>query len=389
LTMETKILACGSPGIAGFILLATTPFASAQFYLQENLVSDLASPSGGAPKIVDSNLVNPWGMTYGPTSPFWVANQGTATATLYSVNGATGVVAKVPLVVQIPASLVGAPTGPTGQVFNGGPNFVVSGGAASGPALFIFSALNGTISGWNPGVPPPPPSKQAVLAATGAPAPTVYTGLAIGTSSKGDVLYAANAAAGRVDVFDRNYVQISLSGSFTDPALPAGDKPFNIVNLDGRLFVTYEGPVGVVNIFDTDGHFIQRFATGDTLHNPWGIALAPPEFGKFSNALLIGNFNHSPGGFNGPGHISAFNPHSGAFRGLLDDINGNPVTIAGLWSLQFGNGHNGGIPTVLYFSAGIGSAPAVNIENHGLSPTFKPSAPPNRAQTCAPPAPPP
>jgi len=384
MTMKHKILACGIPGIAGFILLAATPFASAQFYLQENLVSDLASPSGGAPKIVDSNLVNPWGVAYGPTSPFWVANQGTATATLYSVNGATGVVAKVPLVVQIPASLVGAPTGPTGQVFNGGPNFVVSQGGGSGPALFIFSALNGTISGWNPGVPPPPPSKQAVLAATGAPPPTVYTGLAIGTSSKGDVLYAANAAAGRVDVFDRNYVQISLPGSFTDPALPAGDKPFNIVNLDGRLFVTYEGPTGAVNIFDTDGHFIQRFATGGTLHNPWGIALAPPEFGKFSKALLIGNFNHSPGGFNGPGYISAFNAVSGEFRGLLDDTSGNPVTIDGLWSLKFGNGHNGGIPTVLYFSAGIGSAPGVNLEKHGLFGSFRPCAAANGGHTCDP-----
>src|SRR5258708_5420683 len=190
MTMKHKILACGIPGIAGFILLATTPFASAQFYLQENLVSDLASPSGGAPKIVDSNLVNPWGVAYGPTSPFWVANQGTATATLYSVNGTTGAVSKLGLVVQIPASLTGAPKGPTGQVFNGGPNFVVSQGGGSGPALFIFSALNGTISGWNPGVPPPPPSKQAVLAATGAPPPTVYTVLAIGTSSNVDHLDA-------------------------------------------------------------------------------------------------------------------------------------------------------------------------------------------------------
>src|SRR5258708_3332725 len=156
MTMIHRILGRITPGIAGFILLATAPFASAQFYLQENLVSDLASPPGGPPKIMDSNLANPWGVAYGPTSPFWVSNQGTATATLYSVNGTTGAVFKVPLVVHIPASLTGAPTGPTGQVFNGTPNFVVSQGGGSGPALFIFSALNGTISGWNPGVPPPP-----------------------------------------------------------------------------------------------------------------------------------------------------------------------------------------------------------------------------------------
>ncbi|HEV2687550.1 MAG TPA: TIGR03118 family protein, partial [Bryobacteraceae bacterium] len=303
---------------------------------------------------------------------------------LYRVNGETGAVSKVPLVVNIPASLVGAPKGPTGQVFNGTSNFVVSQGSASGPALFIFAALNGTISGWNPSVPPPPPSTTAQLAATGTPPPAIYTGLAMGTSSQGVVLYAANPAAGRVDVFDRNFVQIHLSGSFSDPALPTGDAPFNIVNLDGRLFVTYQGPTGVVNIFDTDGQFISRFATGGTLHNPWGIVLAPPQFGKFSNALLIGNFNHSPAGFNGPGYISAFNSVSGEFRGLLDDTNGNPVTMDGLWSLRFGNGQNGGIPTVLYFSAGIGSAPGVGIETHGLFGSFRPCAAANGGQTCQP-----
>jgi len=277
-------------------------------------------------------------------------------------------------------------------VFNGTTNFDVSVGGATGPALFIFSALNGTISGWNPNVPPPPPSTEAILAATGTPPPAIYTGLAIGTSSRGDVLYAANPAAGRVDVFDKNFVQISLPGSFHDPALPTGDEPFNVVNIEGKLFVTYQGPMGVVNIFDTDGHFMKRFATGGTLHNPWGIALAPPKFGKFSNALLIGNFNNSPAGFNGPGNISAFDPVGGEFRGLLDDTSGKPVTIDGLWSLKFGNGHNGGIPNVLYFSAGIGSAPGVAIETHGLFGSFSPCAAANGGLTCEPgrlsPAPP-
>ncbi|HEV2687084.1 MAG TPA: TIGR03118 family protein, partial [Bryobacteraceae bacterium] len=185
-----RLLCCGISGIAGFLLLATPSTARAQFYLQENLVSDLTNPPGGPAKIVDSNLKNPWGVTYGPTSPFWVANQRTAKATLYRVDGETGAVSKVPLVVQIPASLVGAPKGPTGQVFNGTSNFVVSQGSASGPALFIFAALNGTISGWNPSVPPPPPSTTAQLAATGTPPPAIYTGLAMGTSSQGVVLYA-------------------------------------------------------------------------------------------------------------------------------------------------------------------------------------------------------
>lgn len=352
-------------GLLAAIVLALTPLAVAQHYVQENLVSDLASPPGGPPKIIDLDLVNPWGVAYSPTSPFWVANQHSGTATLYSVNGTTGAISKVPLVVTVPGSLVGHPTGPTGQIFNPTSSFVVSAGGGSGPALFLFSALNGTISGWNPNVPPPPPSTVAQLAATGTPPPVIYTGLAMAMRGADPFLYAANAAGHRVDVFDKNFAQITLPGSFTDPNLPAGDVPFNIVNIGGSLFVTYEGPTGVVNIFDTDGHFLRRFATGGTLLNPWGIAVAPANFGKFSNALLIGNFNHSLIGPNGPGWISGFDPITGAFRGLLED-RGTPFAIDGLWALTFGNGGNGGIPNVLYFSAGIGSALGVNLETHGL-----------------------
>src|SRR5215470_5974812 len=133
--------------VATVLAMAFACPALAQHYVQENLVSDLANPMGGAPKIIDSNLINPWGVSTSSTSPFWVSNQGTGTATLYSVNGTTGAVSKVPLVVHIPASLIGAPTGPTGQVFNPTAGFAVSSGASSGPALFIFAALNGTISG--------------------------------------------------------------------------------------------------------------------------------------------------------------------------------------------------------------------------------------------------
>ena len=351
--------------LATVIVLTIVSPAAAQHYVQENLVSDLPSPPGGAPKIIDANLINPWGVAHSTTSPFWVANQGTATATLYSVNGTTGVVSKVPLVVQIPGSLVGGPPGPTGQIFNPTADFVVSSGTASGPALFLFSALNGTISGWNPNVPPPPPSKVAQLAVKGAPAPTIYTGLAMAMRGTDPFLYAANAGGRRVDVFNKDFVQVTLPGSFHDPLLPAGDVPFNIVNIRGNLFVTYEGPVGVVNIFDTDGNFVKRFATGGTLLNPWGVTLAPHQFGKFSNALLIGDFNHSRIGPNGPGWISGFDPDTGEFRGLLED-DGVPIAIDGLWSLKFGNGGNGGVPNILYFSAGIGSAPGVALETHGL-----------------------
>lgn len=323
------------------VLMVLVAPAVAQFHKQVNLVSDIP----GVATITDPHLVNPWGVSFSSTSPFWVSDAGISIATLYSVDGSTGVVSKVPLEVGIPGA-------PSGQVFNGSTNFVVAQGGASGAARFIFAGLNGTISGWNPGVPPPGGSTQAILAATGAPLPVAYTGLALGAIGSGMFLYAANNAAGRIDVFDKNFVQVSVPGPFLDPGLPSGDRPFNIRNIGGSLFVTYSGPIGVVSIFDTDGNFIRRFATGDNLHNPWGMALAPANFGKFSNALLIGNFNTGDPAV-GPGWISAFNPSTGASLGLLEDTSGTPISIDGLWTLTFGNGATGGNSQVLYFSAGI------------------------------------
>jgi uncharacterized protein (TIGR03118 family) len=326
-----------------FMLVLTLP-ASAQ-YKQTNLVSDIANIA----TLVDSKLVNPWGMSHSPASPFWISDAGAKFATLYAVDGTTGTVAKVPLEVAIPAP-------PSGQVFNSSPGFVVSQGGGSGPAVFIFAGLDGTISGWNPGVPPPTPpatiSKVATLAATGTPPPAAYTGLGLGTRGSDLFLYAANNAAGRIDVFDKTFTQVSVPGPFTDPSLPAGSQPFNVVNIGGSLYVTYSGPTGVVNVFDTDGNFVKRFATGGTLLNPWGIAVAPAGFGKFSNALLIGSFNFGDRA-NGPGSISAFDPATGNFLGLLEDTSGAAISIDGLWSLVFGNGHSGGISNVLYFTAGV------------------------------------
>jgi uncharacterized protein (TIGR03118 family) len=324
--------------------LALTAPVAAQFYHQVNLVSDIS----GVATVTDPLLINPWGVSFNPTSPFWVSNQGSSTATLYAVTGSSDV-SKVALSVNIPGP-------PTGQVFNGSPGFVVSQGGASGPASFLFGQLNGAISGWNSNVPPPVPpatlSTQAILAATGAPAPVAYTGLALGTRSSGMFLYAANNAAGRIDVFDSNFAPVTVPGGFVDAGLPAGNLPFNVVNIGGSLYVTYSGAAGVVNVFDTDGNFQRRFATGGTLLNPWGIALAPADFGKFSHALLIGNFNlGNPAA--GPGRISAFDPDTRAFLGLLEDTTGAPLSIDGLWSLTFGNGKQGGASNVLYFTAGI------------------------------------
>jgi uncharacterized protein (TIGR03118 family) len=325
-------------------LLLAAPVA-AQLYHQVNLVSDIS----GVATVTDPLLINPWGVSFSATgSPFWVSDQGSSMVTVYAVTGSSGV-SKVALNVSTPAP-------PSGQVSSSSSGFVISQGGASAPASFLFAGLNGTISGWNMIVPPPIPpattSMQAILAATGAPAPAAYTGLALGTRGSDLFLYAANNAAGRIDVFDKSFAQVSVPGGFVDAGLPAGNLPFNVVNIGGSLYVTYSGAAGVVNVFDTNGNFIKRFATGGTLLNPWGIALAPADFGKFSNALLIGNFNFgSPAG--GPGRISAFDPATGTFLGLLEDTTGTPLSIDGLWTLTFGNGQKGGATNVLYFTAGI------------------------------------
>lgn len=333
---------------AGMALLTTLP-ACAQFYRQTNLVSDVA----GMAQVQDMQLKNPWGVSHSGGSPFWVSNADTSVATLYSIDS-TGKVTKNSLVVSVPF--------PSGQMFNGvATDFVVTSGSSSGSAPFLFAGLNGNIYGWSPGVPPPVPSHQAQLGATGT-MPAAYTGLALGLRSSVQFLYAANAAGNRIDVWDNTFAKATLPGTFTDPNLPAGLVPFNIANINGDLYVSYTpmnptavGP-GAINVFDTDGHFIKRFAAGGTLLDPWGMAVAPTDFGKFGGALLVGNFNTGIAAA-GPGHISAFSlapgPDNGKFLGLLQGTDSKPLSIDGLWSLIVGNGKSGGDPSVVYFSAGI------------------------------------
>ncbi|HKE24601.1 MAG TPA: TIGR03118 family protein [Bryobacteraceae bacterium] len=341
-------------------LVATVP-CQAQFYKQTNLVSDIA----GKAALQDPLLKNPWGVSHSGMSPFWVSDAGSSVSTLYSVDPTTGAVAKSSLVVNVPV--------PSGQVFNGvTTDFVVSSGSSSGSSAFLFAGLNGKIYGWNPGVPPPPPSTQAQLGATGA-IPSAYTGIALGTLSGVQYLYAANAAAGRIDVYDHTFTDVTsttFAGKFVDPNPAAGLVPFNVANINGQLYVSYTpaSPTvvgfGVINVFDTAGDFIKRFATGNAtipLYDPWGMVVAPSDFGKFANALLVGDFNLGVGTASpptgGPGYILAFSlaPGSGngTFLGLLEGTDGTPLSIDGLWSLIFGNGNSGGNLSDLYFAAGI------------------------------------
>jgi len=320
-------------------------------YNQINLVTDdqaNLTGSGYAPAAkVDPNLVNPWGISQSSTSPFWVSDNGTGLSTLYNSSGTPQA-----LVVTVPGG------NPTGQVFNGGSNFQVGPGQ---PARFIFATEAGIISGWNPGANPTNAIKEVDNSASGA----IYKGLAIDDPTAGTKLYAADFGNGKIDAFDGSFQPVSLSGSFTDPNLPAGYAPFNIQNLGGELFVAYAmkdpmNPVdekagsglGIIDIFDTEGNLSSRLVTGGELNAPWGLALAPADFGEFSNDLLVGNF--------GDGKINAFDPLNGKFLGTLSDVKGSPIVIDGLWGLTFGNGGNGGNTDKLYFAAGI------NDEAHGL-----------------------
>jgi len=323
--------------------------ARAQFK-QTDLVSDIS----GLAEVTDSNLKNSWGLSHLPGSPFWVSNQGTNTATLYSVTGATA--SKVPLTVAIPTT-VPPVEGPTGQVANPGAGFDVTGTGKS--ALFIFANLNGSISAWN--------QSAGTTAVTERTTPGAsYTGLAI--NAGGTMLYAANAAAGKIDVFSSSFAPATVAGSFVDPDLPSGYVPFNVEDMSGKVYVTYAlaghpaetnatAGEGAVAVFDESGNFEQQLvgvSKSGELASPWGMAIAPAGFGPFGGDLLVGNFSDLDSG------IEAFNPTNGMFEGMISVDPGAGDSAGGLWSLAFGGGPEDGSPNVLYFTDGI------NGEKDGL-----------------------
>lgn len=304
-------------------------------YVRTDLVTDAT----------DSNLVNGWGLTRSSGSPFWVSDNITGKSTLYNGAGQAFPVGS-PLVVTIPpapgSTAVGSPTGVVFNITaaNATPSFSVSNGTKSGTAFFIFATLDGTISGWSPTV----DLHHAQIAADRSSSGAIYTGLAITSDASGDFLYAAdNGSNSRIDVFDKNFNWVR---SFTDPAIKGGFAPYGIQNIGGKLWVTFGGnksAAGFVDEFDTAGNVLLRI-TGP-LHSPWGLAMAPADFGPFSNTLLIAN--------NVPdGRINAFDPVTGGFLGTLRDPNGQAIVIDQLWAIQFGNGGNGGKPNQLFFTAG-------------------------------------
>jgi len=362
---SARIRAIGFAVAASTFMFWASPSA-AQYVAQTNLVTDnqeaLANLGFAPAAFVDPNLINPWGMSFVGTSPFWVSDQGTNVSTLYRGDGSI-----VPLVVSTPVTLSG-PQGPTGQVGYGGTGFLLGNGQ---PGRFFFANLNGTISGWNSGF---GTTAQTLATTAGA----VYTGLASGTIGTANFLYAANDAMGRIDVFDDSFALVNTPGGFVDPG-PNPDNlvPFNITNIGDRLYVSYApgGPdadeaalgTGFVSEFALDGTFLRRVTSGGPLASPWGMTLAPSSFGDFAGSLLVGNFNEDHG------QINAFDLATGDFLGSLLNPDGSAVTIPYLWQILPGNDGNAGSSQSLFFAAGIGD------EEHGLLGRFDAIAVPEPA----------
>lgn len=363
------VVAAVAGGVA-FSVPAAAASAAPSFQLpkpfevqQVNLVSDVP----GEAALTDPDLVNPWGLAFGPATPLWSANNGTDTSTLYTSTADTDTAAKVPIVrVTFPET----PELPTGQVFNGGNGFVNTVNGVSGQARFIFSTITGRIEAWAPGVDPNLGNVETRATVPGA----VYTGLAIATASTGDQLYAANFGQSRIDVFDSNFQQVTEpSWAFKDVFVPKGFAPFGIQAVNGNVFVAYAKVnkqtgrsqdglgLGIVDEFTADGKFVTRVATGGTLDGPWGIAVAPSSWGKLAGDLLVGNF--------GNGHITAFKQigNSKIFLPvtLLRDSSGKLVTIERLWALLPGTATTGGTDAV-WFSSGL------DQETHGLVGVLRP-----------------
>ena len=387
--------------LAASSLTAAARAQTAGSYQATNILSDGSVTAS----VTDPQFINPWGVSVGPA--FWINTQATG---LDYVATATGT---IPFKVTIPAA-AGTGTGtPTGTIFNSSTtNFKLPNGSA---ATFLFSTLDGTVSGWNSALGTTNP--VAAIALNNSSANAVYTDIAQLTNSTGTFLLAANFGAGTdIEVYDTNFKPTKLAGAFTDTNLPASYAPFAVHVIGNQVFVTYAlratntaspaapapapapaptptptpaptptptpspivGPYaisasgphseaigyvqtvgtgnGIVDVFDLNGNFVSRAITGGNLNAPWGVAIAPTGFGIFGGDLLVGNF--------GDGIINVYNPTTFAFLGQLTDATGKPLAFASLWEIVFGQSNatpaGAGDPNTLYIAAGLTN------EAHGL-----------------------
>ncbi len=315
-------------------------------------VTELISDIDGLAVHTDENLVNAWGITHSATSPWWINAAATALSLVKNGAGEPFPTAS-PLIVSIPGA--SGPAEPTGIVFNSVGGFEVASGF---PAVFIFASTDGTISAWNRNV----KATEAVIKVTGPDA--AYFGVTIASDGGKNYLYAANFGTRTIDVFDSSFNPVDLGpDAFKDDELPDGFGPFNVLNVDGTIYVMYAKReentpdevkgrgLGRVDAYSPSGVLQMRLQHGPWMNAPWGITLAPDNFGRFSNALLVGMF--------GAGQIVAFDPDNGEFLGVLKGRHG-PISIDGLWGIGFGNDANAGPSTTLFFAAGI------DDEQHGL-----------------------
>jgi uncharacterized protein (TIGR03118 family) len=381
------------PCLVACALALFPALASAQHYTQTNLVSNV--PVTPAASITDPNLVNAWGLVHSATSPWWISNNANGTSTLYNTSGLNPAnpTTQTPPPTLVPVSIVAlnapggtpgngvvvpnapsqqAPGNPTGVLFNGSTtSFPVAPGK---PATFLFVTEDGTIQGWNSSVNP----KSAIIMVDNSQYPSkgngaVYKGATIVSFGGDEFLLAANFRSGQIDVFDSNFKPFKLPPEcFRLEGIPNGFAPFNVQGIGPNIYITFAqqdsakhdevdgAGLGFVLVFDHQGRRLARLEHGDWLNAPWGVTLAPADFGKFSHAILVSNF--------GSGTIAAFNPITGRFLGNMLNPDGSDVTIDGLWALVFGNGGASGPGNTLFFTAGP------NGETNGLFGTLTPIA---------------
>jgi len=322
--------------IAALLLLAlslslslTTNLASAacgQFYSASTLVKNTGTKG-------DKQLINPWGLVYGPSGPFWLSDEGSGLSTLY-----TGAGAKQSTVVTIPTATGSGVGSPTGIVYNGSAEFKIDNWTSD----FLFATLDGTISGWSHFDP-----SNALIGVNNSSSGAIYTGVAITSHPSGNLLYAADFWNNKVDVYDGTFKFVM---SFTDTALPAGFAPFGIQDIGGQVYVAFAATNGkaggYIDIFDENGTFVKTLIKGKPLNQPWGFAVAPSDFGPLSSTLLISNNTNS-------GTINGFNPTTGAFVGTMKNAANKNIVINQLWGIEFGGGSaNNGNTDQLFYTAG-------------------------------------
>jgi uncharacterized protein (TIGR03118 family) len=314
-------LRCSAGLVFSFVLAATAQAGNTVS------VTNLISSEAGAAQVTDPNLINPWGVSFSPTSPLWVSDNGTGVSSVYSISNSD--VASIVPSTLFPVTIPGG--APTGQIAN------TSTATAFGGDDFVFVSTSGTVSGWQPA---DGNTAKVIVAASSM---NSYTGAAEVTVNGNTYLLAANNKTGNIDVIAGNSSAPALSGNFKgDPNLPTGSLPYNVQTLNGVVYVTYTN--NIVDAFSTSGAFIARIGSGGTLNDPWGLAIAPTSFGSLAGDLLVGNKDS--------GTISVFNLATDTALGTLNGTNGSPIVIPGLWALWVGNNDGSGSNQQVYFTAG-------------------------------------